>query len=516
MTVTPPSYIPVSVDYTSRDYYAIRDQLIARVQSRLPNWAGTDPSDFGIALIEAFAYLGDLMSYYIDRNANEAFISTATQLDSVYNLAHTYGYTAAGYRNANTTLQFTNTSSSAISIPAGTVVYGDVTTGTTVQQVYFTTSTAVTADPAVNNGIATVVANEGQSVSLVSTSADSVGEIIGSSNGQPNQIFQLLQYPVVDGSVSIYIQDGSNYTAWRYVQHILDYGPSDQVFTTFSDSNNNVYVQFGNGISGLIPVNLATIKAQYIVGGGVLGNVTPLTLTNISYVPGLTSTQFSAFVANITCTNLSAATGGSDPESIDLIRYLAPLYLRANNRAVNLSDFSNLALSLAGKANAVSGTNWSSVTLYISPKRNATDPDLQPGYNSDGVTISNEFNTLSTNVTNFISPRMMAGASLTIQPPTYVDVIIVVQYTANSQYTTTQVQTAISAAILNNYSYFNNTFAQVIHQQDIEYILNNLNEVKIAKVSSLYRQGGSGLNTLTGAANEIFRFQQANISLGTI
>ena len=517
MTITPPSLIPYSVDYTGRDYYSIREQLIARVQNRLTNWTGSDPADFGVALLEAFAYLGDLMSYYIDRNANEAFISTATQLDSVYNLARTYGYTPAGYRSASVTLHFQNTSSSPISIPAGTVVYGDVTSGDITQQVYFTTQTTVVADPAVNSGAVDVLAKEGQSVSLVSPYADSYGELVGASNGQPNQVFQLLETPVVDGSVTVYVQDGSNYSSWNYINNLVDAGSSQQVFTTFLDSQNSTYIQFGNGVTGLIPVNLANIKVQYTVGGGVVGNVLSQAINTINYVPGLTPTQFSAFVANMTVTNLNPATGGSDPEAIDVVRYLAPLYLRTNTRAINLSDFGYLALALAGKAKAVSGTNWSSVTLYTSPRKNPSDTDIRPSYVDEAeITTSQEFNDLSAALTTYITPRMMAGATLTIQPPTYVDVIVSVQYTPNSQYTTTQIETAIYSTILNTYSYFNNQFAQVIYPQDIEFVLNNLPQVKIAKVTALYRQGGSGLNVLTGAANELFRFQQANIGIGTI
>ena len=84
------SSIPISVDYTSKDFYSIREDLIARVKARIPDWTGEDAADFGVALIEAFAYLGDLMAYYIDRTANEAFIGTATQRRSVLNLAQTF------------------------------------------------------------------------------------------------------------------------------------------------------------------------------------------------------------------------------------------------------------------------------------------------------------------------------------------------------------------------------------------------------------------------------------------
>lgn len=98
-----------TVDYTGRDFNSLRDALIARIQARIPEWRGTDPSDFGIALVEAFAYTGDVLNYYIDRVANESSLLTATQRNSVINLAKAAGYTPTSYQAAHTTVQFTRT-----------------------------------------------------------------------------------------------------------------------------------------------------------------------------------------------------------------------------------------------------------------------------------------------------------------------------------------------------------------------------------------------------------------------
>lgn len=100
---------PISVDYTGRDYYAIRSELIKRVQERVPDWQGSDPNDFGLALVEAFSYMGDLVNYYIDRVANETYLLTATQRESLLNLAATYGYRPANYVSATVDLNITST-----------------------------------------------------------------------------------------------------------------------------------------------------------------------------------------------------------------------------------------------------------------------------------------------------------------------------------------------------------------------------------------------------------------------
>ena len=518
MTATPASDIPLSIDYTGRDYYAIREQLIARVQDRIPSWTGANPSDFGVALVEAFAYLGDLMSYYIDRNANESFITTATQRDSIINIAQSYGYVPAGYRQATVTLTFSNsTDDTPVTLPKGTVVSGDVVVGDTVNTVYFTTDEEVVSNPSVDNGTVTVLALHGQDVSLVSPNATSKGELVGVSSGLPNQSFELGENPVVDGTVYVYVKDGDQYSKWKQVQHIIDYGPYDQVFAVSTDANNNVYVNFGDGVSGQIPTNMSDVRVQYTVGGGSIGNVVIDTLTNIDYVPGLSGNDLTALQSIITVSNLELALGGSDPEPWSQIRYSAPLSLRANNRAVTLEDFRSIALGVSGIGHAKATADvWTSVTLYVSPTRTASDTDLAPGLDDLGATTV-EYDRNKADVESALANKTLLGTTVTVQPPTYVDVILAIQYTPLPQYTTAEVEANIKAAIVTEYGYVNMDFAETIHQQDVEFTLNNsVAGVKIAKLTVMHRSGDTGLNTIIANASEILRFQEGNISVGTI
>ena len=518
MSITPASNIPVSIDYTGRDYYAIRSELIARIQSRIPEWTASDPADFGVALVEAFAYVGDLMSYYIDRNANESFISTAVQRQSVLNIAQTYGYIPAGYRQAYTTLDFVNTSNTEVTLPSGTIISGDVVIGDTVQTVYFTTATNVTIIEQIGDtaGTNSTTAYEGRPVTLVSSNATPDGELIGTSTGLPNITFQLGETPVVDGSIEIYVQDGDVFSKWSQVQHLLDYGPTDLVFSIYLDENNIVSVTFGDGVSGVIPTAYSEIRAKYTVGGGVIGNIIPSTLTTIFYVPGLTDGQTTALQSAITVTNAGTAIGGSDPETTDQIRISGPLSLRANNRAVTLQDYADLSLAVSGvgKASATAAV-WTSVTVYIAPSRSTTDTDPQPGLDAGGDP-SLEFDRLQSDVQSYLADKILLGTSVTIQPPTYVDAIITIQYTKLPQYTTTEIETALKVKLLTDFGYTGVNFQDTIYPQDIEFVLAQVAGIKVARVTVLHRQGGSGLNTLTGAANEIFRFTEANTSIGAI
>jgi hypothetical protein len=516
--VTPVSNIPISVDYTSKDYYVLRDELIARVQDRLPEWTASDPSDFGVALLEAFAYMGDLISYYIDRNANESLITTATQRDSVINIAQTYGYTPSGYRQAFTSLTFSNTSEEAVSIAAGTVVSGDVVSGDVVNTIYFTTESDITIDPQVGEtpGSENVSALEGRYVTLVSDDANSYGELIGTSTGLPNMSFELGESPSVDGSTELYVQDGDVYSKWTQVQHLLDTGPTDLVYQVNTDADNNVFILFGDGVSGVIPTIHSEIRANYMVGGGLIGNVPSDTLIDIVSVPGLSINETTALQSIVTVTNDSPAIGGSDPETTNQIRVSAPASLRAANRAVTLQDYADLAISVSGvgKANAFSEI-WTSVTVYLAPSRSSVDSDLAPGLDDIGNPTL-EYDRLKEDVENYLSDKILLGTTVTVQPPTYVDLIITLQYAKLNQYTTAEVELAVKQALLTSFGYNGMDFQDTIYPQDIEFALNQVPGIKTIKVTNLHIEGDTGLNTVTGEADEIFRFQESNISIGTI
>ena len=52
-----------------------------------------DPSDPSIALLDAWATVGDVLTFYLERNANEAYLRTATERRSVLELSRLLGYT---------------------------------------------------------------------------------------------------------------------------------------------------------------------------------------------------------------------------------------------------------------------------------------------------------------------------------------------------------------------------------------------------------------------------------------
>ena len=147
------NYIP-QVDYTSRDYASIREDLIDLIPEYAPLWTNRDPSDFGMTILETFSYMGDILNYYIDKSANEAFISTASQRDNVLQLAKLLGYRPTQSTASTVTVTFTNTTASSITVPALTQVATSTISNASNNQIVFETNASVTVAPGSTNTLA--------------------------------------------------------------------------------------------------------------------------------------------------------------------------------------------------------------------------------------------------------------------------------------------------------------------------------------------------------------------------
>ncbi len=80
------------IDYLTKDYAGFRQGMLNQIPLLLPQWTDRSEADFGVVLIELMAYVADILSYYQDRVANEAFLASATQRRSVADLLRLIDY----------------------------------------------------------------------------------------------------------------------------------------------------------------------------------------------------------------------------------------------------------------------------------------------------------------------------------------------------------------------------------------------------------------------------------------
>jgi Baseplate J-like protein len=123
-TVAPPA-----IDYLAKDYASFQQLLLDLATARVPGWTERHEADLGVALVELLAYVADDLSYYQDAVANEAFLETARQRESVRRHAKLIDYPMHEGANASGFVHLTVASAGAV--PAGTVVASRITTPVT-------------------------------------------------------------------------------------------------------------------------------------------------------------------------------------------------------------------------------------------------------------------------------------------------------------------------------------------------------------------------------------------------
>jgi hypothetical protein len=116
--------LPPSVDYTSKDFDALRVRLMALLQSVFPDWSDFSVASFGNLLLEMYAFVGDVVTFYLDTQARESRLVTATQRRNVIALARMLGYKLYGARAATAEVTFTlaRSPSAQVTIPAGSTI----------------------------------------------------------------------------------------------------------------------------------------------------------------------------------------------------------------------------------------------------------------------------------------------------------------------------------------------------------------------------------------------------------
>ena len=96
------------IDYMARDYESLLRAMRDQIPEKLPEWRDfADEADFGNVLLELFAHLGDILSYYQDRVANESFLGTARSRRSIIEHLRLIGYELGTAAPAAVTLNLT-------------------------------------------------------------------------------------------------------------------------------------------------------------------------------------------------------------------------------------------------------------------------------------------------------------------------------------------------------------------------------------------------------------------------
>ncbi len=345
--------LPSSLDFTDRDFDALKARLEKGLRTVFPDWSDFDVATFGNLLLESFAFVGDVHTFYQNRQAREAFWAVAKLRKSLLNLAKLISFQPSTATASQVDV--------TISIKGGGVAANDVeiSQGSVVRtrDVNVPIRFRLLADATIPAGSSDV------SGATVENSEQRMETF--ESTGLPNQELRLASTPFLEGG--LLISDGVG--SFSIVDSFLDSTAPDRHATVVVDELERATIRFGNGTAGAIPIG--TITVDYKIGGGSEGRVDPGTVTRIDG----TFTDVLGNPVQLEVTNPSASTPAVDRPTIEQIRLSGPETLRALNRTVAREDFEINARRVAGVVRALmltsdqdSGLPENSGILFVVPE----------------------------------------------------------------------------------------------------------------------------------------------------
>jgi phage-related baseplate assembly protein len=89
----------VKINYLSRDFQSIKTDLIDYAKRYYPDtFQDFTDAGFGALMLDATSYIGDMLSFYLDYQANESFLATAIEYENIIKHGATMGYAHQGAR----------------------------------------------------------------------------------------------------------------------------------------------------------------------------------------------------------------------------------------------------------------------------------------------------------------------------------------------------------------------------------------------------------------------------------
>ena len=432
-----------SIQYTNKDYESIRRELLAKIPQLTDRWTDFNHSDLGVVLLELFCGIGDMLAYYLDVQAAEAFLPTARQRQNVIDLCKLIGYRLDTPVAASTTLRFNLSAplGTDLIVPAGTACRALIDDG---QADYETVDKGL-----IPHGVLTVSVPARQGIRRTETFT---------ATGQPFQCFRLTGESIAQGSISVNIADET----WNEVGHFQDSTPDSLHFMADIDALDVVTIIFGDGQNGAVPPQGAVITVSYLTTLGGNGNLAPGRITQI-----LTPVYSEGAQVSLSVTNPVPATGGTSQESIEHARRQAPAELRTLWKAVTLEDYKALAEGFPGVAKAhVLDTNdcqnirYYNVHLAIAP---------------DGGGLPSAL--LKRDLADFLERRKVITVEVTLFDPIYRPIDIDVEVYVWPGEALENVRSRIEFQLAEIFAFDQVGFGQTIHQSDLVALIDDVRGV---------------------------------------
>lgn len=447
--------LPSQIRIAELDYDQILANLIEFLKAD-PTFSDYDFSGSGLRLLSrVLAYVTFYNSYYLSAAVNESFLDTAQLRSSVVSHAKMLGYQSHGTRSAsylaNVTVVTSNTDPTTITLPKNTQFVLQSNSSVTF---YNLADTQLTQNTSANTYDATnVTLLEGRPAQYRFTV----------NTNDPTQRFIIPNANVDFAHMTVSVQTSATVntiTAFEEASDLLLANSTSPIYLVSEAYNGYPELRFGNGVIGKALENGNIVIVDYYISSGAAGNsvrgpfrINDTTIPNL--VRGVTATPDA---------NTVSSAGGENVESIEDIRYLAPLTYGTQNRAVTADDYK--AIILEDYSPSISA-----ITVFGGEEGDPSDPNERPIYGrvfiaikpTTGLRLTQAVKDAITERT--IKPHSIVGVVPEVVDPDYIYLIITTQVkydpratTLTKQQLANTISTAIDTYATENIEKFNTSF----------------------------------------------------------
>jgi hypothetical protein len=278
-------------------------------------------------LLDILAYNTHYMGYYLNMVGNEAFLDTAQIRQSVISHAKHTNYVPNSQTAATAIVDIIvtpeggeDTSASTLTLPKYTRFISEPISG--INYVF----TTVSADSTIKSGGSFTFSNV----------AIKQGEPITQNYlASGNRRFNIPSANVDTDTIVVTVQQSAGNTdakVWTLATDLTEITANSTVFFVEenSDANGNYTIQFGDGVLGKALSNDNIIIVNYLDTSGEYANK----VNNFVSIDSV-----GTYSSNIVVRSISPASGGAAKESVEEIKFRAPIHYTAQNRAVTKSDY---------------------------------------------------------------------------------------------------------------------------------------------------------------------------------
>jgi hypothetical protein len=281
-------------------------------------------------LLDILAYNTHYNAYYLNMVANEAFMDTALLRDSVISHAKVLGYVPYSRKAPRATINFTvNTSTnvaSTLTIPKGFSFLSNEIDGVSYN---FVTLEEIKVNKSNTDfTFLNLSLYEGQLVTYNYTYDQTTN---------PKQIFSLPDTNVDTSTLFVSVRNSISNTDSEVYTLVSD----DSIATTTSSAyylqenrGEKYAIYFGDNVIGKKLPNGAVVSITYLITNGTGANK-----ANNFVATGFLADSLGNSQTDFIIDPVSEAAGGAERESVDNIKFAAPLQFTTQNRLVTFPDY---------------------------------------------------------------------------------------------------------------------------------------------------------------------------------